>query len=151
MSGGSASGSSRRLRSSRTLDKKETLAQRSPTRQAACFSKGDNSLLSPARRDALGRRAAEGVPDSRAEAKGLGSAKRDERPVRGRRHLVVISQVKRQSRRERESAGGLERTAFQDAFLPHPRECAGKRIFGRKSKTLEIISFNAPTQSVPVT
>ena len=59
--------------------------------------------------------------------------------------------MKRQSRRERECAGGLEQTAFQDAFLPHPRECAGKRIFGRKSKTLEIISFNAPAQSVPVT
>ena len=91
------------------------------------------------------------MPDSRAEAKGLGSAKRDERPVRGRRHLVVKSQVKRQSRQKGECPGGLEQTAFQDAFLPHPRECAGKRIFGRKSKTLSIISFNAPAQAVPVT
>ena len=81
------------------------------------------------------------MPDSRAEAKGLGSAKRGERPGRGRRHLVVKSQVKRQSRRERESACGLEQTASNVAFLPHPRECAGKRIFGRKSKTLEIISL----------
>ena len=64
---------------------------------------------------------------------------------------MVISQVKRQSRRERESAGGLEQTASQDAFLPHPRECAGKRKIGRFSKTLEIISFNAPAQAVPVT
>ena len=105
-------------------------ARSSPTGQAVFFLKEDNSPRSPARCDALGRRAAEGVPDSRAEAKGLGSAKRDERPVRGRRHLVVISQVKRQSRRERESAGGLEQTASYVAFLPHPRECAGKRIPG---------------------
>ena len=88
------------------------------------------------------------MPDSRAEAKGLGSAKRDERPVRGRRHLVVKSQVKRQSRQKGECPGGFERTAFQDAFLPHPRECAGKRKIGRFSKTLEIISFNAPAQAV---
>ena len=61
-------------------------------------------LPSPARRDALGRRAREAVPDSRAEAKGLGSAKRDERPVRGRRHLVVKSQVKRRNSQKRGSA-----------------------------------------------
>ena len=59
---------------------------------------------SPERLVALGRRAAEGVPDSRAEAKGLGSAKRGERPVRGRRHLVVISQVMRRNSQKRESA-----------------------------------------------
>ena len=110
-------------------------------RQAAWFSKEDSLSRSPTLLNALGRRAREAVPDSRAEAKGLGSAKRGERPVRGRRHLVVKSQVMRQSRQKRESAGGFERTASHVAFLPHPRECAGKRIFGRKSKTLEIISL----------
>ena len=49
-------------------------ARSSLTRQVAFFSTRYNSSRSPARRDALGRRAAEGVPDSRAEAKGLGSA-----------------------------------------------------------------------------
>ena len=91
------------------------------------------------------------MPDSRAEVSGAQARSARSPSDQGRRHLVVKSQVKRQSRRERESAGGLERTAFQDAFLPHPREGAGKRIFGTKSKTLEIISFNAPAQSVPVT
>ena len=76
------------------------------------------------------------MPDSRAEAKGLGSAKRDERPVRGRRHLVVISQVMRQSRRERESAGGLEQTASYVAFLPHPRECASLSAGGASGSEL---------------
>ena len=82
------------------------------------------------------------MPDSRAEAKGLGSAKRDERPVRGRRHLVVNSQVKRQSRQKGESPDGFERTAFQDAFLSLPARMRGKRKIGRFSKTLEIISLN---------
>ena len=93
----------RRAGASRLMDARSSL-----TRQAAFFSTLNNSPLSPAQCDALGRRAAEGVPDSRAEAKGLGSAERDERPVRGRRHLVVKSQVKRQSRQKGDSPGGFE-------------------------------------------
>ena len=58
---------------------------------------------------------------------------------------MVISQVKRQSRQKGECPGGLEQTAFQDVFLPHPRECAGKRKTGRFSKTLEIISLKCPS------
>ena len=56
------------------------------------------------------------MPDSRAEAKGLGSAKRDERPVRGRRHLVVNSQVKRQSRKEREARAASSKRHFRMPF-----------------------------------
>ena len=59
------------------------MARSSLTRLAAHFSKEANSLRSPARCDALGRRAAEGVPDSRAEAEGRESAKR-ERAARAR-------------------------------------------------------------------
>ena len=120
---------SREKRRSRTFDRKETFARSSPTRQAARCPTLDNSPRKPAQcdalgakgeaasfstsntrpvvrksRDALGRRAAAGVPDSRAEAKGLGSAERDERPVRGRRHLVVKSQVMRRNSQKRESA-----------------------------------------------
>ena len=43
VSGGSASGSHQRLRCSRTLDRKETLARSSLTRQASFFSTRDNS------------------------------------------------------------------------------------------------------------
>ena len=118
------------------------LARSSLTRQAAFFSKGDNSPPSPERCDALGRRAREAVPDSRAEVSWAQARSARSPSEQGRRHLVVISQVKRQSRRERESAGGLEQTASHVAFLPHPRECAGKRKTGRFSKTLEIISLN---------
>ena len=57
----------------RLIDRRRS-AQSSLTRQAASFSTRDNSPRSPARCDALGRRAREAVPDSRAEAKGLGSA-----------------------------------------------------------------------------
>ena len=88
------------------------------------------------------------MPDSRAAVSGAQARSARSPSEQGRRHLVVISQVKRQSRRERESAGGLEQTASYVAFLPHPRECAGKRKIGRFSKTLEIISFNAAPQSV---
>ncbi|MBR6673238.1 MAG: hypothetical protein IKL39_00705, partial [Mailhella sp.] len=41
-----------------------TACRSSPTRQAAFFSTRNNSPRSPAQWDALGRRAAEGVPDS---------------------------------------------------------------------------------------
>ena len=68
---------------------KNYFARSSLAGQVTHFSKENNSLPSSERLDALGRRAAEGVPDSRAEAKGLGSAQRGKRPVRGRRHLVV--------------------------------------------------------------
>ena len=146
-------GGSREKPCSRTLGRKEGAARSSPARQAAQFSTLNlNPPLSPQaarcfRSEGRRRRARQPSRSERGErAEGPKSPSEQ-----GRRHLVVKSQVKRQSRRERESAGGLERTAFQDAFLPHPRECAGKRIFGRKSKTMEIISFNAPAQSVPVT
>ena len=65
-------------------------APEAPLRGRRRFSRRETTrLLARERRDALGRRAAEGVPDSRAEAKGLGSAQRGERPGRGRRYLVV--------------------------------------------------------------
>jgi len=44
---------------------------------------------SPARRDALGRRAAEGVPDSQSASEQGGSAKREKPCEQGWRHLVV--------------------------------------------------------------
>ena len=91
------------------------------------------------------------MPDSRAEVSGAGARSAKSPSEQGRRHLVVISQVKRQSRQKGECPGGLEQTASHVAFLPHPRECAGKRIFGRKSKTLENISLNVTAQSLPVT
>ena len=91
------------------------------------------------------------MPDSRAAVSGAQARSARSPSEQGRRHLVVISQVKRQSRQKGECPGGFERTACQDAFLPHPRECAGKRKIGRFSKTLEIISFNAAPQAVPVT
>ena len=46
------------------------MARSSLTRQAAHFSTRDNSSRSPAQWDALGRRAREAVPDSRAEVSG---------------------------------------------------------------------------------
>ena len=82
------------------------------------------------------------MPDSRAEVSGAGARSAKSPSEQGRRHLVVNSQVKRQSRQKGECPGGFERTAFQTAFLPHPRECAGKRKIGRFSKILEIISLN---------
>ena len=91
------------------------------------------------------------MPDSRAAVSGAQARSARSPSEQGRRHLVVISQVKRLSRQKGECPGGFERTACHVAFLPHPRDCGGKRFFGRKSKTLEIISFNAPAQSVPVT
>ena len=53
------------------------------TRQAAHFSTLNNSPQSPAQCDALGRRAAEGVPDSQPASEQGGSAKR-ERALRTR-------------------------------------------------------------------
>ena len=64
---------------------------------------------------------------------------------------MVNSQVKRQSRQKGECPGGLEQTAFQDAFSSLPARMRGKRKIGRFSKTLEIISLNVASQSVPVT
>ena len=112
--------------------KLEAYARSSLPRQAAFFSTRDNSPRSPARCDALGRRAAEGVPDSRAEAKGLGSAQRGERPVRGRRHLVVISQVKRQSRQKGECPGGLRANGITRCLSSSPARMRGKADFRQK-------------------
>ena len=83
-----ASKSSRRLRRFRTLGRKETFAKSSPARQAASvqcslsrqeahFSTLNNSPCNPAQCDALGRRAAEGVPDSQSASEQGGSAKRE--------------------------------------------------------------------------
>ena len=59
--------------------------------------------------------------------------------------------MKRQSRQKGECPGGFERTAFHVAFLSSPARMRGKRKIGRFSKTLEIISLNVASQSVPVT
>ena len=68
------------------------------------------------------------MPDSRAEAEGRESAKR-ERAARARAASSGGQQPsKRQSRKKGVSPGGFERTAFQDAFPSF------KRIFDRKSK-----------------
>ena len=89
------------------------------------------------------------MPDSRSASERGGRAEGPKSPSeQGRRHLVVNSQVKRQSRQKGECPGGFEQTAFQDAFLSLPARMRGKRKIGRFSKTLEIISFNATTQSV---
>ena len=71
----------------------------------------------------------------------------DERPGRGRRHLVVNSQVSDKAARSANGAGGFERTAFQDAFLSSPRD-ARPRKTGWFFKTLENISF-CQTSAVP--
>ena len=91
------------------------------------------------------------MPDSRAAVSGAGARSAKSPSEQGRRHLVVNSQVKRQSRQKGECPGGFEQTAFQDAFSTLPARMRGKRKIGRFSKTLEIISLNAASQSVPVT
>ena len=53
----------------------------SPTSQAACFSTLNNSPRSPARCDALGRRAREAVPDSRAAVSGAQGPKARKAPA----------------------------------------------------------------------
>ena len=72
---------SREKRRSRTLDRQETNARSSLTRQEASFSTRDNSPRSPARRDALGRRAREAVPDSRAAVSGAQGPKARKAPA----------------------------------------------------------------------
>ena len=72
---------SREKRRSRTLDRQEPNTRSSLTRQAAFFSKEDNSPRSPARCDALGRRAREAVPDSRAEVSGAKGPKARKAPA----------------------------------------------------------------------
>ena len=54
----------------RSMKAGKSHARSSPTSQAAFFSKEDNSLPSPKKLDALGRRAREAMPDSRAEVSG---------------------------------------------------------------------------------
>ena len=91
----SAHGLRQESRGSTGSEGRKCPAQSSLTRQAAYFLKEDNQLRSPARRDALGRRARGAVPDSRAEVSGAQARSARSPSEQGRRHLVVKSQVKR--------------------------------------------------------
>ena len=57
------------------------------------------------------------MPDSRAEAKGLGSAQRGKRPVRGRRHLVVNSQVSDKAARRANARAASSKRHFRMPFF----------------------------------
>ena len=84
-----------------------SFARQLPARQAAFFSTLDNSPRSPAQCDALGRRAAEGVPDSQSASEQGGSAKR-ERALRTRLASSGGQLTKRTEQGARRAAGSRD-------------------------------------------
>ena len=72
------------------------------------------------------------MPDSRAEVSGVGARSAKSPSEQGRRHLVVNSQVKRQSRREREARAAWSKRHFRMPFYltrANAREAENRQIF----------------------
>jgi len=75
---------------------------------------------SPARRDALGRRAAAGVPDSQSASERGERAEGPKSPrEQGWRHLVVKSQVSDKAARRANARAASRERHFRMPFLPH--------------------------------